>query len=470
MSVDLDSSLPVEAGIVDEHQSSCLSEGDVSISAITANILGIFQDPFEFAGDYGPEMNPTREKVFKLVMPQDRPSVPFSELIPAEILVGLEGSSVAQFLQDHLHENAFDFLRNSPKELLRLDKTLRDRASGQGQDLELSILSSSYPLQGSCAAELKVNLLNQLRREEIVALAKPLDLLDERYEVFQTPEGQVLFYWLYQSLNLHLVSQDPTLIQEINKTKMVFSRTLGNLQQRAEIFLEKALAAKAEILFTQESDYQFLATMTQKGTFLFPVGQNPSDGCFVFLKRDVWEENVQVIPVENYEGFQKGLLNLIVATHKLSGQKFLLASCHGHSTNPADGRLQISLVMKKFEELSLTYPGLQLAIGIDANTKTDKDVEDLICHLDKHGLVATQVGPTTVKKRMISVQHGKTSRVALDQEDYLIVLKPEKGGKFALSNSTVGFSNEPVNREKFLPNLENLSDHYPVGATLLKKG
>lgn len=28
----------------------------------TANILGAFNDPFEFDGDYGPSMNPTREK------------------------------------------------------------------------------------------------------------------------------------------------------------------------------------------------------------------------------------------------------------------------------------------------------------------------------------------------------------------------------------------------------------------------
>src|ERR1700722_16438181 len=34
----------------------------------TANILGIFNDPFEFAGDYGSEMNATRQKVFELVV------------------------------------------------------------------------------------------------------------------------------------------------------------------------------------------------------------------------------------------------------------------------------------------------------------------------------------------------------------------------------------------------------------------
>ena len=34
----------------------------------TANILGIFTDPFEFEGDYGPEVNPIRQQVFELVV------------------------------------------------------------------------------------------------------------------------------------------------------------------------------------------------------------------------------------------------------------------------------------------------------------------------------------------------------------------------------------------------------------------
>src|SRR5574339_329897 len=34
----------------------------------TANILGVFGDPFEFEGDYGAEVNSTRQKVFELVV------------------------------------------------------------------------------------------------------------------------------------------------------------------------------------------------------------------------------------------------------------------------------------------------------------------------------------------------------------------------------------------------------------------
>jgi len=438
----------------------------VSIIVFTANILGSFQDPFEFEGDYGPEMNPTREKVFELVIPKVEPNITFSELIPPELLEEIEDPSIRAFLDENQDENAFHFLKDCPKDLLRLDKILRDRASAAGQLLQLSILSSAYPLKGSTHVELKNNLKDQLFKDEILALIEPVDVSDKRYKVFQSSKGQVSFYWLYQSLNLHLVSQDPQLINEINKTKEVFLKTIGDPQKRAATFRENFLAADTAVLFTQECEQLIAETLTQNGPFLLPEGQNPKDGCFVFLRKGVWDEAVKVIALENYQGYQNGKVNLLLATLKSKGQKFLLASAHGNSTNPADGRLQISLIIQKFEELSLQYPDLQLLIGIDANTKSEGDVEDFRRHLYKLGLVATQVGPTTVKKRMITVQHGKSGRSAIDQEDYLITFKAEKGGKFEFSNPTVGFKSGPVDQNQALPNLENLSDHYPVGATL----
>lgn len=43
----------------------------ISIVIHTANILGIFSDPFEFEGDYGPEVNLTRQQVFELVVSRE---------------------------------------------------------------------------------------------------------------------------------------------------------------------------------------------------------------------------------------------------------------------------------------------------------------------------------------------------------------------------------------------------------------
>ncbi len=88
--------------------------------------------------------------------------------------------------------------------------------------------------------------------------------------------------------------------------------------------------------------------------------------------------------------------------------------------------------------------------------------------LQSIGLVATSVGPTTVKKRMVTAQHSKAGRFAVDEEDYVIVLKPENGGLYQMANPTVGFRKEKPDPTITLPNIDNPSDHYPVGTTLIR--
>jgi hypothetical protein len=112
---------------------------------------------------------------------------------------------------------------------------------------------------------------------------------------------------------------------------------------------------------------------------------------------------------------------------------------------------------------------LQLLIGIDANTKSEEDVRLFREHLDALGLVGTQVGPTTIKKRIVTAQHSISSRAAIDEEDYLITLKPEKGGQLQFSRVTVGFKEGRAELNKSLPDIDNPSDHYPVGAIMVPK-
>ncbi len=105
-------------------------------------------------------------------------------------------------------------------------------------------------------------------------------------------------------------------------------------------------------------------------------------------------------------------------------------------------------------------------IGIDANTKSDEDFALLHEHLQSLGIVSTSVGPTTIKKRMVTAQHSKAGRFAVDEKDYLIVLKPENGGLYQMANPTVGFLEEKPDTTIALPNMDNPSDHYPVGVTM----
>lgn len=512
----------------------------------TANILGSFNDPFEFEGDYGQEINPVRAYVFEQVvskealasnltdaqimqmMKNNSPTIEeiqqarqdliaqaiqqdlqhgptLNELIPPpliELLIKKQQElknndfssddlrALLRFIKLYGSQKVFSFFRHSPSNLLKLDKILRDQASRQGKPFSLPILSSTQPLRGHNALELKENLLNALFTKEILENTIPnekklehsLKKLDPDFlksylgehannddlTVFTTPEGQVFFYWLYQSLNLHLIAQNEAMIPQINKVKQVFSETLGNPTARAQMFKDKLIAANASVVFTQESDAILPQQLTEKDLF-HPINkQNALDGTFIFLRGDDWESNYQVIPIEDYIGYENGHLNIILATKKGTNEKFLLASGHGSSTHAEDGRLQITKIAEKFNQLSKLPENkhLQLIIGIDANTKSEEDINLLRQLLDSLCLEATNVGPTTIKQRMVTTQHPKAGRRAADEEDYIIILKPESGGLYQMTHPTVGFREKKPDPSVTLPDIDNPSDHYPVGVSL----
>lgn len=508
----------------------------LSIVIHTANILGIFTDPFEFEGNYDPIVNPIRQEVFEQVVSREalarnltdsevrnlmgstapnqqaiddfRHSLieqaidyernygpTLGQLVTPELMEAIfknnrfsncDFDPILAFLEHYKDQKIFRFLRNNPPELLSLDKPLRDKAAREGKKSDLPILGSMKSLEGGNGFELKQNLAKAVFTKDTIKLAKPekevrqaLGKLDHDYlkgffgeradnrdlEAFASPLGQLFFYWMYHSLNLDLISTSPERIEEVNKVKKIFSETLGDASVRAEDLKEKLIAAKTEVLFTQESDALVPEILIKDGLFHPIQYQNDQDGTFVLLRSDVWEPNYKIVPIEGYEGFKKGLMNVILATRKDTGRQFLLAACHGHSTKPEDGRLQISLVMEKYHHLS--DGKLQLLIGIDANTKSEEDVKRFQEHLDTLGLMSTQVGPTTIKRRMATAQHSKAGRLAIDQEDYLITLKPDHGGQFQFSHITVGFRQEKGHTNQLLPNKDNLSDHYPVGAVMI---
>lgn len=518
-----------------------------SLVVHTANILGSFNDPFEFQGDYGPEVNPTRQQVFELVVSKeaiarnlnesqikellgheetdaaqlnrfhqtlindaiqhDRQHGPtLAELIPSGVIEHLKTTQknlqsqhfstadlkgILNFIERYSDQKVFYFLRNHPSTLLNLEKILKDNACMYGKPFDLPVLSSTAPLLISNDPEgAKKDLLHKVFTEENLSLAKSEDQLrtniakldpdflkaffgenanTQDLQAFCSPSGQVFFYWLYQSLNLHLVSTDDGLIQQINKVKDIFLQTLGDPEVRAASFREKLIQANSGVVFTQESDALVSEALTNDGLFHSVSKQNSEDGTLVFLRSDLWEPDYRVLSDDSYNGFAKGRLNVILARNKQTGTNFLVASAHGNSTRAEDGRLQISLIMQMFEELRLQpeNAGLQVIIGIDANTKNEEDVLALREHLDHLGLVGTSVGPTTVKQRMVTVQHSKAGRFAIDEEDYVIVLKQENGGAFSLTTPTVGFRTEKPDPNATIPDKDNPSDHYPVGVVLL---
>ena len=507
----------------------------------TANVLGIFSDPFEFEGDYGTTMNVTREKVFEKVVAKEAMARHLAnhellldsreangqeitalkahrmaqaivedqlhgptlfELVSRELIeaihqkqqemqsIGFSVKDLAHFLdfmERHGTHKIFRWFRHLPPFLLRIDKTLRCQAAREGKQLDLPLLSSMEPLKGRDAYELKRALLDAILTERNLHYTIPqknliaaLQKVDEQklremlghqaslkdLEGFCSPAGQLFFLWLYHALDLHLIAEEPEFIEQVNFAKKAFACTMGDPFIRAHVLRNKLLESNTQILFTQESDAG-LATVLQESLFLPVDTQNPADGCFVFLRRDCWEPTYEVIPLSAYAAYHTGKVNLILATHKRSKEKFLLAACHGQSTNSDDARLQVQLIVDQFHLLSkkTENQGLQLIIGIDANTKSPEEVQRLRQDLDILGLQATNCGPTTIKRRMVTAQHSKAGKFVIDEEDFLIILKPESGGHYRLTNPTLGFKKGKTEL-KPLPNLEHLSDHYPVGATL----
>lgn len=171
----------------------------LSIVIHTANILGIFTDPFEFEGDYGPEVNPIRQKVFEQVVSKEALSKnlsdteireliqegnisekrvkeyrnslivqaiseekeygpTFSQLITPELIEELKNKQtelqnsgfsssdlerILFFITHYKDQKAFHFLRNNPSEILSIDKALRDKAAREGKNFDLPILGST---------------------------------------------------------------------------------------------------------------------------------------------------------------------------------------------------------------------------------------------------------------------------------------------------------------------------------------
>jgi hypothetical protein len=399
------------------------------LSAIyTANILRSFSDPFEFEGDYGAEMNPLREQVFECVVPSEEPSITLGELVPPSLLVEAP-EEVLAFLEIHRDEPAYPLLHSVPSHLLYWGK----------REEHFPFLGSLTPLKGDGEA---------MKRE----------LLDVVFSHSDRPVMELFIYWAYHALNLHLIAEEG-LVDEVNLVKERFGQRLGDAQRRAEIFREKLVAADVTLLFTQECDELTMRELTRDGLYHPVSGQAEGDGTYIFLRADDWLAEYGLVPIEGE--FREGTVNAIVATNK-GGERFLLASAHGHSTDAADGRAKIAQIVEAFRGLE----NVRLVIGTDANTKEPEDERLFREELERLGLVATDVGPTTVKRRVVTVQHSKAGKLCHDQEDYLIV---ERDGAVSLAGAHAGFGQDQVEVDRLLPDLDNLSDHYPVGAIFDKK-
>ncbi len=398
---------------------------------------------------------------------------------------GADYQKIKAFITKHSRQACFKFLRSSIANLFtNIEKNLK-----MFTFFDLPIVGSTTSLQeGTTSYQLKKDLFNKLllpshlpftKKESVLKnmlYRMPLTdllLLDseaklEELEPFCTSFGQLVAYAIYQSLNLHLIAQDNKLISEVNRVKEIFAETIGNAQDKALQLKNDLLRSNTSLFFTQEADALLMKALE---TDFHPIDkQNKSDGTLIFLKKDVWEKEYELINIEAYSHREKGTLNLIIATHQETKEQFLLATGHGSSNDAEDGRDQISLIVEKYHENRCRqgYEKLRLLIGIDANTKKKQDVEALKALLEEKGLETGSLGPTTIKKRMATVQHHKAGKRVADEEDFLIYLKATTDHHHPLVQDLhLGFDNKPLDILPLLPNAAHRSDHLPLGATII---
>lgn len=504
------------------------------LNFITSNLLaGV--DPFEFRGSFGEPIDPIREVVFanltSMVTLQQRSGTPLmihgkevspldydlnrgpsiGELMTPEHLSTLSSlqrncsdvftsddlASIYAFVEKYKEIKPFYFFRHGSQSYVApLDKRLLDNEMRN----DLSILGSCRLLVGESAHELNRQLLREVFSENVLRLAYPEEQIKpylinpeaekqirinfgtaddytiEDFAFFARPAGQIFSWWLYQATNLNLACSEQGMINGINTVKTLFANTYANPYTRARTFRDRVLSSDTHVVFTQEADAITPQVFCEDGAFLPVDRQRKGDGCYVLLRSDVWDPNYEVIPLEGYKNYSKGRLNVVLAT-TTQGDKFLLASGHGDSNKAEDGREQLNLIVDKYEELlkDPAYEGLQLMIGMDANTKRDvkrgkDDVVPFLKLVEERGLQVIRVGPTTVKERVVTAQYGKALVISEDEEDWVIY----GGDKFKLSRPTVGFDRIDPEAERSiagpLPNKDNLSDHFAIGASLKRKG
>ncbi len=530
------------------------------LNIFTANMLGLFYDPFEFAGDYDPYINDVKRKLEALLIgkaTQDQTSEQIAadlaygptleELLPKKIqdnlleLCKFRGLNHKQFqklltllMKHHKNDRLFYFLKNCPPTLLGIDKALREAAKAANKPFDLPIINSSAPIEGNSRAAQKKHLSDVLFTVENLNILKAADERDKnkspiaeelakdisnpRYpyivgrapapsarpapgdeeeagpevpaelaagpealvntpvdptliRAFQSPEGRMLFYYLYQIMNIHLASD---IMEEVNEAKRRFASGMGDPQKRAEILAKKIAAENADIVLIQECDRYLPPEMAKLGYFstekkLVTDPSDPSntkwvlnsgDGSVIFFNSKTFK-GAHVHPYD--EALDPKHKNTVATAYFLGAERpIVVASCHvSDSNNKSFARVIRNVTQSTYQK------GTHAAavIGLDANPQSNEDEEDIRAFLQEENLQATKVGPTSIKMRLITLLHKKIHDLIRREKNMIVAT----GDGCKLENATVAFQKPPLDREIMMPNKNILSDQAPVGVQMTIK-
>jgi len=530
------------------------------LSIFTANMLGLFYDPFEFAGDYDPFINSVKQKLEALLIgraTQDqtpeqiatdlRYGPTLEELLPSKLQTQLleqckfNGLNhklfqklLTQLMKEHSQDRLFYFLKNCPPSLLGIDKALRDAAKTANTPFDMPIINSSAIIEGNTRTAQKRHLshalftlanLNILKASDerdkakttideelarelenprypyIVGKASaprarpaPVDEEGEGPEVpaelangpealvrtdidpklikaFKSPEGRMLFYYLYQIMNIHLASD---IMGEVNEAKRRFASGMGDPQKRAEVFAKKFAAENADIVMAQECDRHLPQEMAKLGYFstekkLVKDPSDPSntkwvlnsgDGSVIFFNAKTFK-GAHIHPYD--ETLDPKHKNTIATAYFLGAERpIVVASCHVSDSN----NKSFARVIKHVTQ-SIYQKGTHAAavIGLDANPQSTEDEDDIRSFLQDENLHTVKVGPTSIKMRLITLLHKKIHDLIRREKNMVVAT----GDGCKLENPTVAFQHPPLDLNIMMPNKNMLSDQAPVGVKMTIK-
>lgn len=302
-------------------------------------------------------------------------------------------------------------------------------------------------------------------------------------ELMNTKGGMIFLYYLYHSISLHLIVSSEA-IGELNEVKKIYFEQIGDPQKREEWLHNLVNYHKADALLLQEG-IDLPQSIREK--FLDIGEQHSKDGTLVLLDKHIWS-HVQTIRLtqEDVEPFisskddndadkkkyikkvvEDGVLNIVIAQREGTDQLYCFASAHANSSYPQNGLDLIAIIYSVWEKAKLDFQqNIELAIGIDANTKKEKEVNSLLNDVRTKGLEITNVGITTRKERAVAVQINKIGDQILAPNDYLIhspgLKKLGQGKEFKSFTAGSGQEDNIGNQ----PSPENPSDHLPIWVKL----
>jgi hypothetical protein len=278
----------------------------------------------------------------------------------------------------------------------------------------------------------------------------------------------LVFYFLYQSMNIHLASG---IMGRVNQAKLDFAKTLGDPQKRAQFFAEKFAAANADVVFVQECDRHLPKEMAKLGYFSTerrPVSDkddpantrwelNSKDGSVVFLNSKTFK-GAWVHPYD--EGNDPKHKTTVVTADLLDFDRpMILASSHVSDGNNKSVFSIIERVANAYEKEK--HAGF--VIGLDANPQSREDEENIRGYVKDHHHTTVKAGPTSWKKRKISLLERKVNLPVCVEKNMIIANAPTN---FTMTNVTVGFKKPPLNTKILLPSQEIPSDQAPLGLTM----